>query len=1127
MSVDPLQSPSEGTGDDALPVEALKEASKRLSFSTGAVVDKKESEKSNNLVDVFLRLRPKTGEETKETLIPVAEDEIVAYAPSKSHGFKMGERETKFTFSKVFPMQTKQGDIFDTVGTPLVANVLRGEHSLLFAYGITNAGKTYTIQGNSENPGILPRALQNIFSRAGSVESEDGEISISVSYLEIYNERIYDLFAEPPRNKWETRKVLGLKEVKGRVVVNGLKKLRVNNATEALQRAQEGLQNRAVAETSLNADSSRSHSIFTIYVHGLKGNKRPGRYSIVDLAGSERGDRTNARGSRANEANKINSSLMHLIHCVRQMRWNQTHPNAQRIVPFRETRLTRLFQESFVGNRSGKIVMIVNASTEADDFDETLHVLKNASLARSVCVTKKSKVNSWRSMASIQKYGLDGRRRKRPAENAEEGAEKDGKRKKKSLEQNAPCATSSAENITTHVPPPAPSIAAPMPQIPNEEDLRVIAEKDSLIAELRNQITSLQFELVSTESEIRDEMAQDFQDRLEAVEEECRERHERQIKSLEEKYRRKLSLARMSDIGQGRESHAGNNDDELECLDDQIAECEEEMTRMRERHEADLAKLTSQHDIALKESSDKIERLEQDALFKKTTQSSEVGTLKTQLQLAMQDVAHKVQAMKEAQEHLATVETENAQLRAREEDLKQMLHSSNKSIERMAQEHKTQIEHLTAAQRDMEAKLVEHSKHAETMSEKQSTIAELKFNHDQVLTQLADLKSKCSNMEKENTVLKQELDEMRVKLTLANNEKEEAGLALQSVVEEEKMVANELQNIKAQLETEKKERSEFESAEKARFDSCVAEKDQEIKDFTELLKEVEETRETERAELQANVESLSTEKALLKSELSKRTVEISESTKLLMDMSKTHEEEIASLKANLEHVTKSKIAIEENHNMHLSHETKSLQEQLETQQKTVHALHTQLMEENEKFLEVTETKDSAISEYEKRLMASDERIGALEIELKNCHQKITQLKERMKELTELRAFNDKQKIQDVENKSVDVVSKKNSSRRKKLSDINPGTVINVGSGNPSSDSEPQKKSATPRMSTESEKSKSNSKQFARTVKGSFRGFKSLLSRSATKPSSLSKQNDASPPLARRTRAARRGSQIDR
>ena len=115
---------------------------------------------------------------------------------------------------------------------------------------------------------------------------------------------------------------------------------------------------------------------------------------------------------------KINSSLMHLIHCIRQLRWNQTHPQGQnRIVPFRETRLTRLFQESFVGNANGSIAMVVNCSTEAKDFDETLHVLKNASIARSVSVAQKeSRVNSWRSLASLTKYGLNGRRRKRPAE---------------------------------------------------------------------------------------------------------------------------------------------------------------------------------------------------------------------------------------------------------------------------------------------------------------------------------------------------------------------------------------------------------------------------------------------------------------------------------------------------------------------------------------------------------------------------------------------------------------------------------------------------------------------------------------------------------------------------------------
>ena len=233
---------------------------------------------------------------------------------------------------------------------------------------------------------------------------------------------------------------------------------------------------------------------------------------------------------------------MHLIHCIRQLRWNQTHPQGQnRIVPFRETRLTRLFQESFVGNTNGSIAMVVNCSTEAKDFDETLHVLKNASIARSVSVAQKeSRVNSWRSLASLTKYGLNGRRRKRPAEESadELRAKTIGGPQRNANKRGGKCQRK--PDKVKH------ANSKPLPKFgtkSNDDDDTVEKKEENaatiqgvapeLVEKLKSQITDLQNDLATVETEVRIEMAQDFQERLEKTEEDYKNRYEQQIKLLE------------------------------------------------------------------------------------------------------------------------------------------------------------------------------------------------------------------------------------------------------------------------------------------------------------------------------------------------------------------------------------------------------------------------------------------------------------------------------------------------------------------------------------------------------------------------------------------------------------------
>lgn len=153
----------------------------------------------------------------------------------------------------------------------------------------------------------------------------------------------------------------------------------------------EGLKTRTAALTQLNIDSSRSHSIFNIKIYqnitdndGETERKLKSKFQICDLAGSERNTRTNSSGIRQKEAGQINSSLMHLMRCFDTLRYNQKHHQSKKMVPFRDSKLTRLFQEFFVGENVGSISMIVNISTDPADYDETLYTLKYACLSSDI-----------------------------------------------------------------------------------------------------------------------------------------------------------------------------------------------------------------------------------------------------------------------------------------------------------------------------------------------------------------------------------------------------------------------------------------------------------------------------------------------------------------------------------------------------------------------------------------------------------------------------------------------------------------------------------------------------------------------------------------------------------------------
>nr|GMC78383.1 kinesin-like protein KIN-12D [Ipomoea batatas] len=301
----------------------------------------------------------------------------------------IGQPETRFTFDHVACESVDQETLFRMAGLPMVENCLSGYNSCVFAYGQTGSGKTYTMLGEIEelevrpspNRGMTPRIFEFLFTRIRAEEESRREerlkYSCKCSFLEIYNEQITDLLDPSSTN-------LMLREdiTKG-VYVENLSEFEVQTVGDILKLLSQGSSNRRVAATNMNRESSRSHSVFTCVIESSwekdsASNFRFARLNLVDLAGSERQKTSGAEGERLKEAANINKSLSTLGHVI--MVLVDIAHGRPRHIPYRDSRLTFLLQDSLGGN--SKTMMIANVSPSICCAAETLNTLKFAQRAK-------------------------------------------------------------------------------------------------------------------------------------------------------------------------------------------------------------------------------------------------------------------------------------------------------------------------------------------------------------------------------------------------------------------------------------------------------------------------------------------------------------------------------------------------------------------------------------------------------------------------------------------------------------------------------------------------------------------------------------------------------------------------
>ncbi|XP_047946406.1 kinesin-like protein KIN-12B [Salvia hispanica] len=349
------------------------------------LADSDYSAPAANLLDsgvkVIVRVRPPNNEE----------EDVGDVVYKKSQDSLTISGQT-FTFDSVADIHSKQSDIFELVGAPLIENCLAGFNSSVFAYGQTGSGKTYTIWGASNallekhGQGLAPRVFHRLFERINEEQNKQADRNLvymcRCSFLEIYNEQITDLL-EPSQKNLQIRE-----DAKIGVYVENIREECVSSMKDVSQLLLKGLSNRRTGATCVNAESSRSHSVFTCVVESRGKSAADGltrlkmsKINFVDLAGSERQKQTGAAGERLKEAGNINRSLSQLGNLINILA-EVSQSGKQRHIPYRDSKLTFLLQESLGGN--AKLAMICAISPSQSCKSETLSTLRFAQRAKAI-----------------------------------------------------------------------------------------------------------------------------------------------------------------------------------------------------------------------------------------------------------------------------------------------------------------------------------------------------------------------------------------------------------------------------------------------------------------------------------------------------------------------------------------------------------------------------------------------------------------------------------------------------------------------------------------------------------------------------------------------------------------------
>ncbi|KAK9116003.1 hypothetical protein Sjap_014950 [Stephania japonica] len=404
---------------------------------------------NNSRILVFVRLRPMDKKEKEAgsrccvRIVNRKDIYLSEFASGNDYLRLKRLRGRHFTFDAAFPDSTTQQEVYSKTTAELVEGVLQGRNGSVFCYGATGAGKTYTMLGTVENPGVMVLAIKDLFTMMRQ-RSYDGNHAVHLSYLEVYNETVRDLLS-PGRP-------LVLREDKQGIVAAGLTQYRAYSTDEVMSLLQQGNRNRTTEPTRVNETSSRSHAILQVVAEyqvrdsAMSVVIRVGKLSLIDLAGSERALATDQRTLRSIEGANINRSLLALSSCINALVEGKKH------IPYRNSKLTQLLKDSLGGTCN--TVMIANISPSNLSFGETQNTLHWADRAKQIRTKQACEV----SEEQLQVPVLDLDQSKLLLELQKENREL----RLQLARQQQKLLTLQAESLAAHTSPAAPSSATSM-----------------------------------------------------------------------------------------------------------------------------------------------------------------------------------------------------------------------------------------------------------------------------------------------------------------------------------------------------------------------------------------------------------------------------------------------------------------------------------------------------------------------------------------------------------------------------------------------------------------------------------------------------------------------------------------
>ncbi|XP_020723250.2 kinesin-like protein KIF20A [Bombus terrestris] len=758
-------------------------------------------------VKVYLRMKPfpkklKLSEEQQDAYKIINSTTLFTRLPTLDNNTSCFKRSNstdivcrKFTFTKTFGPETTQLELFEQSVKQQMIDFLSGQNCTIMTYGTTNSGKSYTLQGTTTSPGIVPRCLEFVFSnitpksipsykpmnhcdivildpleRAQELEiktklltfasvdkyqfinaykemqkllQEESPIrpsqcigvhySVWVSFAEIYNEIVYDLLSNECQKKRTPLKLAT--DTHGRTFIKGLKTVCVNSGSEAYQVLMAGQYNLKVAATALNARSSRSHCIFTIkllkyYVENDPSSVEVSTFAFCDLAGSERLKKTLNIGDRLKEAQNINTSLLVLGRCLKTIHEGQlSKQKIEHIGPFRESKLTRLFQKALSGKEH--IILIVNINPIPNLYIETQNVLNFSAIAKKIVIEKEKACKKTKSRFSrIVTQSIK-------TETDWDATELESEDWQNIVDDNSDYAQSEDYNELI------------------SENKRLKKELATLKSSALTRDLQIREEMADTYTSIMKNLETEWKNRMKDVEEQQEDVLHWSVKQVEDFYKEKLE--QLNSRKRRRSSVSINNLD----LDDDSKNIEE--------LEIENSHLTSKI-ILLKNSVKELKEANQNLMAEKTKITFELSLSKEDLKNANNLLNAVKKDVCSDEDTIRYVEELNSQLSAREEQVKKLkiflneakqeyidITTKEREKERIIKEQEEELYDKQETIDDLEAELAhinlcltEETKTVDIFEEKLENQNKIILNYE---NKVRDLEDQIRKLENENLLL--------------------------------------------------------------------------------------------------------------------------------------------------------------------------------------------------------------------------------------------------------------------------------------------------------------------------------------------------------------------------------------